>query len=144
MLISKYTHPAIKQAFIFLLLGTQFCFAQTKGVSDNLRSAFEGTWQIKEKQYTNTVKIHFEPGKAYALFTDIGTGVAPAKTFKAQLKGNLLVLPAVRNQNDDIEMEVIKGRLYLRSKPGRWDKNGNRINSNHERPEQKVFKRIKK
>ncbi|MEQ7802073.1 hypothetical protein ABDJ41_19915 [Pedobacter sp. ASV1-7] len=144
MMISKYTHPAIKQPFLVLLLGTQFCFAQTKGIPDTIKSAFEGTWQSKEKHYTNTVKIYFEPKKDYALFTDIGTGVAPTKTFKVQLKGNLLVLPAVRNQNDCIEMEIIKGRLYLRSKTARWDEKGNIISSNKDHREQRVFKRVKK
>jgi hypothetical protein len=144
MMISKYTHPAIKQAFLVLLLGTQFCFAQTKGIPDTIKSAFEGTWQYKEKYFTNTIKIHFEPGKPYALFTDIGTDVAPTKTFKVQLKGNLLVLPAVRNQNDYIEMEIIKGRLYFKSLPVQWDEKGNIISSNKDHREQRIFRRVKK
>lgn len=128
---------------VLMLLSASVAVAQPVPIPKNIRSAFEGTWQIKEKHHTNTVKIHFEPGKAYALFTDIGTGVAPSKTFKVQLKGNLLVLPAVKNQNDYIEMELIKGKLYLRSKAARWDKNGNSVKSNYERPEQRIFKRIK-
>ncbi|MFA4870774.1 MAG: hypothetical protein WC623_21435 [Pedobacter sp.] len=77
------------------------------------------------------------------MFIDIGTGVAPSRTFKLTLKNNLLVLPAVKDQNDYLEMEVIKGKLYLRSKPVQWDQNGNRISSVQERLEQRVFKRIK-
>ncbi|MEQ7800001.1 hypothetical protein ABDJ41_09310 [Pedobacter sp. ASV1-7] len=127
-----------------MMLSARVAVAQSVPIPKNIRSAFEGTWQIKEKHYINTVKIHFEPEKDYALFTDIGTGIATSKTFKVQLRGNLLILPAVRNQNDSIEMEIIKGKLYLRSKPAQWDKNGNRVISSHDRPEQRIFKRVKK
>jgi len=128
---------------VLMVLVAKVVAAQSGPIPKNIRSAFEGTWQLKEKYYTNTLKIHFEQGKDYALFTDIGTGVAPSRTFKVTLKNNLLVLSAVKNQNDYLEMEVIKGKLYLRSKPVQWDQNGNRIISVQERPEQRVFKRIK-
>jgi hypothetical protein len=128
---------------VLMVLVAKVVAAQLGPIPKNIRSAFEGTWQLKEKHHTNTLKIHFEQGKDYALFTDIGTGVAPSKTFKLPLKNNLLVLPAVMNQNDYIEMEVIKGKLHLRSLPVQWDQNGNRISSVQERPEQRVFKRVK-
>ncbi|MEQ7801961.1 hypothetical protein ABDJ41_19350 [Pedobacter sp. ASV1-7] len=131
-------------AFVFMVLVAKVVAAQSSPIPKNIRSAFEGTWQIKEKYYTNTIKIHFEPEKDYALFTDIGTGVAPSRTFKVALKNNLLVLSAVRNQNDDIEMEIIKGKLYFRSIPAQWDKNGNRIRPVNAQQEQRVFKRVKK
>lgn len=128
---------------ILIMLVAKVAAAQSGPIPEKISSAFKGTWQHKTKHYTNTIKIHFEPGKDYALFTDIGTGVAPSRTFKVHLKGNLLVLPAVKNQNDYLEMELIKGKLYLKSIPIQWDDNGNRTSSNQERPEQKVFKRIK-
>jgi hypothetical protein len=134
----------MKQLVIVLMvLVAKVAIAQRRPIPENIRSAFEGTWEYKEKYFTNTIKIHFEPGKPYALFTDIGTGVAPSKTFKVPLKGNLLVLQAVRNQNDHLEMEIIKGKLYLRSKPAHWDEKGNRISANHDQQEQRIFKRVK-
>jgi hypothetical protein len=129
---------------VLMMLSARVAVAQSVPIPKNIRSAFEGTWQNKEKYYINTVKIHFEPGKTYALFIDVGTGVAPSKTFKVHLKGSLLVLPAVRNQNDYIEMEIIKGSLYLKSLPVQWDEKGNRIKSDNDHLEQRVFKRVKK
>ena len=128
----------------FMILATEVAVAQPPQVPQNIKSAFESTWQQKEKHFTNTVSIHFEPGKNYALFTDKGTGVASPRTFKLQLKKNLLVLPAVRNQNDYLEMEIIKGMLHLRSVPVQWDQNGNIIRSETEKQEQRIFKRVKK
>lgn len=125
---------------VLIVLAANVAIAQTGPIPKNISSAFEGTWQIKEKYYTNTIKIYFEQGKDYALFTDIGTGVAPSRTFKVHLKGNLLVLPAVRNENDYIEMEIIKGKLHLRSSLSLWNEKGNKISSNQE---QRIFKRVK-
>lgn len=134
----------MKQLLIVLMvLAAKVAIAQTGPIPKNIRSAFEGTWQHKEKHFTNTVKIHFKPGKDHALFTDIGTGVAPSKTFKLQLKKNLLVLPAVKKQNDYIEIKIIKGKLYLTSVPVQWDENGNIIRSENHKQEQRIFKRIK-
>lgn len=129
---------------IFLLFVTQFSVAQTGIIQKSSRSAFEGIWQYKNKFQTNTVRIHFEPGKDYAIFTDIGSGVAPSKTFHATVKGNLLVIPARQKQNDYIELEVIKGMLHVRTKPGRWDEKGNIITTDRNQMDQKVFSRIKK
>ena len=135
----------MKQIVLFLIvLAAKVAVAQPGPIPKNIRSAFEGTWQQKEKHFTNTVSIHFEPGKDYALFTDKGTGVAPSRTFKLQLKKNLLVLPAVRNQNDYLEMEIIKGMLHLRSVPVQWDQNGNSVRPETEKQEQRIFKRVKK
>lgn len=128
---------------ILIMLTAKVAVAQSGQIPAKIRSAFEGTWQHKTKHYSNTVKIQFKPGKDYALFIDIGTGVAPSRTFKVHFKENWLFLPAVKNQNDAIEMEVIKGKLHLRSIPVQWDENGNKISSDQERPEQKVFRRIK-
>ncbi|OJV52506.1 MAG: hypothetical protein BGO31_07600 [Bacteroidetes bacterium 43-16] len=113
-------------------------------VENNVRLAFEGTWQEKEKQFINTIKIHFEPGEDDAIFTDVGNGVAPSKTFKVSLKGNRLVLPVFRNQNDYLEMEVKKWKLYLRTMPGQWDSNGMLIRLDIAHREQKIFIRIEK
>jgi hypothetical protein len=133
----------MKLAMLFLMiLAAKFAVAQPTQVPKNIRSAFEGTWQQKEKNFTNTVSIQFEPGKDHALFTDKGTGVAPSKTFKLRLKKNLLILPAVRNQNDYLEMEIIKGVLHLRSVPVQWDQNGHIRRSETEKQEQRIFKRV--
>lgn len=129
---------------VLMVLVAKVVAAQSGPFPKNIRSAFEGTWKIKEKNYTNTVKIHFEPEKDDALFTDIGTGVAPSRTFKVTLKNNLLILPAVKNQNDYIEMEVIKGKLYLRYKAAKWDKEGNMIRLENDKQEMRIFKRVKK
>lgn len=128
----------------FMVLATKVAVAQRGPIPKNIRSAFEGTWQQKEKHFTNTVSIHFEPGRDYALFTDKGTGVAPSRTFKLRLKKNLLILPAVRNQNDHLEMEIIKGNLHLRSVPVQWDQNGNSVRPETDKQEQRIFKRLKK
>ncbi|QQT33046.1 hypothetical protein I6I99_10960 [Sphingobacterium multivorum] len=135
----------MKQLFIilFLTLGAKITHAQTTVIAAAIRSAYEGTWQYKTKFQSNTVRVQFEPGKDYAIFTDIGSGEAPAKTFKAVLKGKLLIMPAVRNQNDDIELEIIGRTLHLRTTQAVWDNNGNRIKPNNPQIDQRIFKRIK-
>lgn len=129
---------------ILLLLCAQSAFAQTVRIPESVRSTFEGVWHYKNKLQTNTVKIQFQPGKDYALFTDIGAGIAPSKTFHVHLKGNQLVLPAARNQNDSIEMEIINGKLFLRTIPVEWDAQGKFIKADTSRQERRIFKRIKK
>jgi len=64
---------------IFVLLMGNVSFAQTRSSAQSVRSAFEGTWEYKQKYGTNTVRIQFEEGKDYALFTDIGNGMAPER-----------------------------------------------------------------
>jgi hypothetical protein len=128
----------------FMVLAAKVNVAQPGPIPQNIKSAFEGTWQQKEKHFTNTFIIHFEPGKDYALFTDKGTGVAPSKRFKLRLKKNLLILPAVSNQNDHLELEIIKGNLHLRSVSVQWDQNGNSVRPESEKQEQRIFKRVKK
>ena len=125
---------------IFVLLLGKASFAQTDSAAQSLRSAFEGTWQLKERYSTNTVKIQFEPGKDYALFTDIGTGEAPPLTFNVQIKGNTLILPAVQNLNDYLEMEIIKGKLHMRVRSPEWDKQGN-IKA-YRQTELRIFKKL--
>lgn len=129
---------------ILLLLYAQSAFAQTARIPESVRSTFEGVWHYKNKLQTNTVTIQFEPVKDYALFTDLGAGIAPSKTFYVHLKGNQLVLPAVRNQNDSIEMEIIKGKLFLRTIPVEWDEHGNPIKADTSRQERRIFKRVNK
>ncbi|MEN5232468.1 hypothetical protein [Sphingobacterium faecium] len=129
---------------ILLLLCAQSAFTQTARIPESVRSTFEGIWQHKNKLQTNSLKIQFEPRKDYALFTDIGAGFAPSKTFHVHLKGNQLVLPAVRNQNDSIEMEIINGKLFLRTIPVEWDAQGKFIKADTSRQERRIFKRIKK
>jgi len=101
--------------------------AQTMKIPDRIKSAFAGTWVYKIKFQTNTVVIWFEPGKEYASFKDIGSGEAPPRTFRAQLKGKVLFIPAKQGLNDELEMEVVKGKLNLRVKPIIWDEAGNMV-----------------
>lgn len=79
--------------FTLFLLSAGFSFAQTTTIPENIKSAFEGTWQYTTKYQSNTVVIKFEPGKSYALFTDIGSGEAPARNFQATVKDKVLVIP---------------------------------------------------
>jgi len=99
--------------------------AQTLAIPDPIKSAFTGTWAYETRFQTNTVVIWFEPGKDYASFKDIGSGEAPPRTFWAQLKGKVLFIPAKQGLNDELEMEVIKGKLNLRSRLITWDAAGN-------------------
>ena len=99
--------------------------AQTTEILDRIKSTFTGTWAYETRFQTNTVVIWFEPGKGYASFKDIGSGEAPPRTFRAQLKGNVLFIPAKQGLNDELVMEVKKGKLNLRAKPIIWDEKGN-------------------
>jgi len=129
---------------VLMVLAAKVAVAQSGQLPTNIKSAFEGVWQYKDKFQTNTVKIQFETGRDYALFTDIGTGVAPSKTFKVQLKDNLLVLPAIRNQNDYLEMEIVEGKLYLCTIPAQWDSNGKLIGADIALQERRIFRHVKK
>lgn len=129
---------------ILMILCAQSVFAQTANIPVSVKSLFEGVWQHKNKLQTNRLKIKFEPGKDYALFTDIGAGIAPSKTFHVHLKGNLLVLAPVRNQNDSIEIEIIKGKLFLRTIPVEWDADGKLIKADTTRQESRIFRRLEK
>lgn len=131
-----------KLGFILLFLSVGILHAQNHTISQSIQSAFEGVWMYKTKYFTSSVAIRFEKGKDYALFTDIGTGEAPPKSLKAIVKGNVLIIPAQQNQNDDIEAEVIKGKLYLRIQQVTWDEKGNAIQNKSR--EQRIFKRIAK
>lgn len=135
----------MKQLFviIFLIFGTKISNAQAIEIPERIKEAFEGVWQYKDKFHTNTVKIQFEQGKDYALFTDIGTGIAPSKTFNMQLRGNVLVLPAVRNENDHLEMVIIKGKLHLWTIPVEWDANGKLSSHDTTRQQPRIFRRVK-
>ena len=133
-----------QMVLVFMLLLARSSFAQTREIPQNIRSAFAGTWQQKEKHFINTVKIQFEPGKEYAIFTDIGSGVAPAKILQATVSGNLLVIPARQEVNDFIEMEIIKGCLHLRIRPTIWNKDGTSVNDSVMPVETCIFKRIGK
>lgn len=127
---------------ILLLLAVQLSFAQS--IPESVKLAFAGVWQYKTKYQTNTVKIHFEQGADYALFTDIGSGMAPAKTLKANIKGKLLLIPAVQNENDEIELQIINEKLYLHATPVLWDANGKRLQSQDAQKVQRIFKRVKR
>lgn len=128
--------------FTLLFLSATYSFAQTSTIPESIKSAFDGTWQYTTKYQSNTVIIKFEPGKNYALFTDIGSGEAPARSFQTTVKGNLLVIPGQPGQNDYVEMKVIKGKLYLSTQQVSQDEKGNigRTGS----IEKRTFKRIKK
>lgn len=124
---------------LFLLMG--IFNAQTHKILQSTKDAFKGYWVYKTKYFTNSVAIDFEQGKDFALFTDIGTGEAPPRTFQAIVKGNLLIIPAQQHINDYIELEVIKGRLHLRMKQVAWDDKGNIVNTNNKLEEKTIFKR---
>ncbi|WP_223578178.1 hypothetical protein [Sphingobacterium sp. GVS05A] len=116
--------------------------AQTTEIPDRMKSAFTGKWEYKTRFQTNTVVIWFEPGKEYASFKDIGSGEAPPRTFRPQLKGNVLFIPAKQGLNDELEMEVVKGKLNLRVKPIIWDETGNIVKTGT--VETRIFKRTTK
>ena len=128
---------------IALLLLAKFSFAQT-AIPKNIQNTFAGVWEMKEKHSTNTVSIRFEPGKNYAIVKDIGNGMAPPRILHATLEGKRFVIPAQREQNAYIELEVIKGMLHLWLKPANWDKNGNRITNGDQKFRESVFKRAEK
>ncbi|WP_159732423.1 hypothetical protein [Sphingobacterium sp. 18053] len=128
---------------IFIVIAAQSSYAQSTTIPLTVKTAFEGIWQYSVKYETNTVKIHFEPGTDYALFTDDGSGMAPAKTVKANVNGKLLIIPAIQNENDEVELEIINKKLHLRATPVLWDEKGNRIGSQDSLKVHRVFKRIK-
>lgn len=114
-----------KLYFSLLFLLTGIFNAQTHEILQSTKDAFKGYWVYKTKYFTNSIAIDFELGKDFALFTNIGTGEAPPRTFQAVMNGNLLIIPAQRHINDYIELEVIKGKLHLRMKQVTWDDKGN-------------------
>ncbi|MBP2617802.1 hypothetical protein [Chryseobacterium jejuense] len=130
-----------KLCLILLFLLTGIFHAQIHNIPQSTKDTFKGYWVYKAQYFTNSVAIDFEPGKDFAIFTDIGTGEAPPRTLQALVKGNLLIIPAKQDQNDYIEMEVIKGKLHVRAKQVTWDNQGNMINNNSRLEEKTVFKR---
>lgn len=127
--------------FTLFLLSAGFSFAQTTTIPENIKSAFEGTWKYTTKYQSNTVVIKFEPGKSYALFTDIGSGEAPARSFQATVKDKVLVIPGQPGQNDYIEMQVLNGKLQLSTQLVSQDEKGNIQRTGS--IEKRIFKRIK-
>ncbi|RXM53198.1 MULTISPECIES: hypothetical protein [unclassified Chryseobacterium] len=130
-----------KLCYLLLFLLAGIFSAQTHEIPQSVKDAFKGYWVYNGKYFTNSVAIDFEPGKDFAVFTDIGTGEAPPIALQATVKGNLLIIPAEQNKNDYIELEVIKGKLHLRVKQVMWDKDGNIIHSNSKPEERTIFKR---
>ena len=131
-------------AIIIVLLSNIIVFAQAL-VSPQIKADFEGTWIYKRKHYSSTVILKFEKGKDYANIIDVGTGEAPEEHFRAQIKNNKLVIPPYYHRNDyNIEMEVIKGKLYFRQQLVLWDKNNNPVHIENAPVIVKIFKRVKK
>lgn len=128
---------------LLIFLFAKFGFAQNE-IPQNIKTSFTGTWVYEDKFYTNTIIIMFEKGKDYATFKDIGTGEAPTETFRAKLKGNLLVVAAQREKNDEIEMEIVKGKLHLRTRPAIWGRDGTILNNKSNHWAKRIFKREKK
>ncbi|WP_343561758.1 hypothetical protein [Sphingobacterium sp.] len=126
--------------FIIFLLFIGRSEAQVQEIPDRIKSTFTGTWGYKTRFQTNTVVIWFEPGKDYASFKDIGSGEAPPRTFQAQVKGMVLFIPAKQGINDEIELEVVKGKLNLRARYITWDNDGNILQKGN--VETTFFKRI--
>ncbi|MDR2237313.1 MAG: hypothetical protein LBE92_14415 [Chryseobacterium sp.] len=141
--MAKYKLTMKPLLIIFLLLSAKLSFAQTGAVPKGLQTAFSGVWERNEKYGINTVSISFEPGKDYAIFKDIGNGMAPPRIFHAVLKGKIFVIPPQKEKNDYIELEVIKGRLHLRNRPAAWEEKEKRIKAANGKFEEKVFKRAK-
>ncbi|SDD27107.1 hypothetical protein [Niabella drilacis] len=129
-------------SLILFLLTTGVSSAQTNAVPKEIQTTFAGIWEVKEKYGTNTVSIRFEPGKNYAVVKDIGNGMAPPRTFQATLKGKTFVIPAQKEKNDYIELEVIRGKLHLRSKPVNWNGQGDLGDDNANKFKVKIFTRM--
>lgn len=53
----------MKPLVFLVVLAANVAVAQPTQIPKNIKSAFEGTWQHKEKHFTNMVNIQFEPGK---------------------------------------------------------------------------------
>ena len=125
---------------IALLLISMICKAQNENLP---KASFVGKWERTQRFHNLILEIMFE--KDYAIVTDIGTGEAPAITFKANLKENILVILPIQNQNDFyIEMEIKKGKLHFRQKLITWDENGNFKETKDSFETEKVYKRIRK
>lgn len=129
--------------FVLTLLFAKCAYPQVEKIPQNIKSAFEGHWIYQDKYHSNSVIIKFERDKNYATFIDVGTGEAPTKTFHAHIKGSLLVIKAQREKNDDIKMEIIKGKLHLRTRSVAWDKKGNLVDKDKASFKERVFKRTK-
>ncbi|MFD1770439.1 hypothetical protein [Sphingobacterium suaedae] len=128
-----------KILFFFFLGIASALYSQEKSIPEPIQHMFEGTWIYNDTFQTNTIVILFEPDKDYAVFRDIGNGMAPSRTLHAFQKENLLVIPAVQHGNDYTEMRVIQGKLHVRTKPINWDDKGHIVNSGP--LETRVFKR---
>lgn len=129
--------------FLWMVLISTLACAQTDRTANSVRKAFEGIWQYKQKYGTNTVRIQFEEDKDYALFTDIGNGMAPERKLHAALQGDLLVIPAKQDSNDYVELQIVKGKLHLRVRAVNWDENGKEVKGNEEVTEYRIFQRVK-
>lgn len=127
---------------LLVFLFTKLCFAQSE-IPQNIKTSFTGTWFYEDNFHTNTIIIMFEKGKDYATFKDIGTGEAPTETLRAKVKGHLLVVPAQREKNDEIEMEIVKGKLHLRTRPAIWGRDGTILNNKSDHWAKRIFKRVK-
>ncbi|MDR2272077.1 MAG: hypothetical protein LBF27_14320 [Sphingobacterium sp.] len=126
--------------FIFLSSVSQSLSAQQKEIPEHVKITFAGVWQYKNKYQTNTVEIRFERGKDYALFRDVGNGMAPARVLRAKMQGKQLIIQAQWQKNDDVAMEVINRKLYLHTKPIQYDEKGNILKTR--KIETRVFNRV--
>ncbi len=127
--------------FILLLFVSKLLQAQQNEIPKEVKSIFEGLWECNNKYQSNKIKITFEPGKEYAIFNDIGNGMAPAKILHASMeKENLFVIPAVQYQNDYTEFKVERGNLYLKTRMITWDSAGNILSKGNLKT--KIFKRV--
>ncbi|MCZ4245134.1 hypothetical protein [Pedobacter punctiformis] len=135
-----------KRFFIIFVLffNSLFVLAQRDELPQNLRKIYEGQWIIRRKHYINTIEIKFEKGKNYATLIDIGTGEAPPIELQANIKNNILIIPARLHKNDYIEMEVKNQKLIFRTQPAIWSGAGKSLPPDRKNLIITTFKRVKK
>lgn len=128
---------------LLLLLYTVKSFAQSDTISAKIKTDYEGTWQYRDRYMQSTIIIRFEADKDYVTVYDVGTGEAPTIKLEAQVQGNKLTVPSRLHHNDYVELEIVKKRLELRTKPTIRDEHENEIPSNLKLVDTRRFKKVK-
>lgn len=128
---------------LLLLLFSAMSFAQSDTISAKMKMEYEGTWLCKDKYMQSTIVIRFEADKDYVTIYDVGTGEAPMIVLKAQAQGNKLIVPSRLHHNDYVELEIVKKRLRLRTRPTIRDEHENEIPGNLELVDTRRFRKVK-
>ncbi len=126
-----------------MLLIAAMSLAQGDTISAKLKADYEGTWLCKDKYMQSTIVIRFEADKDYVTIYDVGTGEAPVIILEAQVQGNKLIVPSRLHHNDYVELEIVKKRLRLRTRPTIRDEHENEIPSNLKLVDTRRFKKVK-